>query len=154
MVRPGTNGRRTVAEVHQKECPKCGAPIRQAQGQTQLTCEFCGATLELHLSKDEKRELREQQEAKARAEREERARKEREAEERRAREPEVIRPGQHNTSEDMTRMLGQVGQAMNVGGMVQTTVRTAVSTVVTGCIVAAIVAAAIIGLVVYLVVKM
>ena len=153
-MRPGNRGRQAVAEVHQKECPKCGAPIRQAQGQTHLTCEFCGATLELQLSKDEKRELREQQEAKARAGREERARKEREEDERRAREPEVIRPGEHNTGEDMARMLGQVGQVVNVGGMVQSTVRTAVSTVVTGCIVAAIVGAAIIGLVVYLVLKL
>lgn len=139
-----------VADVEQRECPNCGAPLAAAPGQTRVVCEFCGNALEIKLSKEERRLLHEERERRARAEREQR---EREEEARRAKEALYIRPEEHNTSEDMARMLGQVGQAAGVGGVVQGAVRTAVGTVVTGCIVAVIAAAGIIGLVVYLVMR-
>jgi uncharacterized Zn finger protein (UPF0148 family) len=143
-----------VADVEQKECPNCGAPLSPAPGQTHFTCEFCGNALEVKLSKEERRRLHDERERQLR-ETQERERRQREAEEeeRRRKEAMYIRPEQSNTSQDMAQIMGQVGQAVNLGGVVQHTVRTAVSTVITGCLLAGLVIAGIIGLIVYLVLK-
>ncbi|MBI5526535.1 MAG: hypothetical protein HY897_09380 [Deltaproteobacteria bacterium] len=139
-----------MADVEQKECPNCGAPLSPAPGQTHVTCEFCGNALEVKLSKEERQKLHEERERRLAEERE---RREREEEEKRRKEAQYIRPEQTNTARDMGQIMGQVGQAVNLGGVVQNTVRTAVSTVITGCLLAGIVMAGIVGLIVYLVLK-